>query len=244
MTGEPNPLTGPALEAGAPAPLALDVKPAWRKVALLGLLAAALLLIVYCSPLREYLTHLREISGQIRSLGLFGPAVVTFGVALLVAIGFPRLLMCVIAGMALGFWSGLLWAQLGTLLGNYAIFYFAGHAGRAWAEQYLAKRHRLRGLLREEGTWGVILARQIPIPGLLTNLACGLFSIRPRHFLIGTAIGQLPEAIPCTMIGAGTLEASFGKSAGLIGLAVAVAVVIWAVLRGLLRAHSPVAKPD
>jgi uncharacterized membrane protein YdjX (TVP38/TMEM64 family) len=235
MTVEPEPAIPSRLEAAQPAQVVLGSKPSWRKIALLGLVVAVLLAVVYLSSLRAYLERLQEISAHVRSLGVLGPAVLTLGVALLVAVGFPRLLFCVIAGMALGFWSGLLWAQLGTLLGNYAVFLLASTTGRAWAEHYLAKRHRLQGLIREEGTWGVVVARQIPVPGLIINLACGLLGLRHWHFLLGTAIGQLPEAIPCTLIGAGALEASYAKSAGLISLAVVVSVLLWVGLRRSLR---------
>jgi uncharacterized membrane protein YdjX (TVP38/TMEM64 family) len=238
MAVEPKPVAQAGIEAAQAAQAEPDARPSWRKIALLGVVVGGLMAIVYLSPLRAYVSDLREVSARIRSLGMVGPAVVTLGVAMLVAIGFPRLALCVIAGMALGFWSGLLWAQLGTLLGNYAIFLIAGSSGRVWAENYLAKRHRLRGLIQEEGTWGVILARQIPVPGLIVNLACGLFGVRHRHFLLGTAIGQLPEAIPCTLIGAGALEASFAKSAGVISLAVAVSVLVWVGLRRFIRARA------
>jgi hypothetical protein len=61
--------------------------------------AAAL---VYLSPLRAWLGRLREISGQIRGLGVLAPLVVTASIAVLVALGCPRLVFCAIAGMALG----------------------------------------------------------------------------------------------------------------------------------------------
>src|SRR5271166_2713857 len=122
--------------------------------------------------------------------------------------------------MALGFWSGMLWAQLGTLVGNYVLFIVARSAGRDWAERFLIQRGKLQAFLRLRGTLGVILARQLPLPGLVINLACALLPIRHRDFLFGTIVGQLPQAIPCTLIGAGALQASFKKSIGLIGLAV------------------------
>lgn len=218
-------------------------RPPWHKIILLALVAAVLLAIVYLSPLRMYLNRWHEISDSLRGLGMLAPVVLTLGVAVLVAAGFPRLLFCVIAGMALGFWSGLLWAQTGTLLGNYAIFLLARRGGHDWAQRYLSRRGRLHNLIRQEGVLGVILARQLPVPGLLVNLACGLLSIRHRHFLLGTLLGQLPEAIPCTLIGAGALQASFARSAGSIGLAVACAVLLWLGLRQLLR-RAGVAKAD
>ena len=216
--------------------MSADTKPPWRKLAVLAGVVVVLLGIVYLSPLRGYLGRLHQLSDQIRRLGWMAPGVLTLGVAVLVAVGFPRLLLCVIAGMALGFWQGLLWAQVGTLVGNYVLFLGARFFLHDWAVRLLAHRGRgLHDLVRQEGIAGVILARQVPVPGLVINLACGLLPLRQRQFLIGTVIGQLPEAIPCTLIGAGALGGSFQKSVGLIGLGVAVAIVGWMSLRWYLR---------
>ena len=229
-TIELKPGSSGAAQGGAAA-----ARPPWRKIVLLGAIFALALTLVYLSPLRAWLGGLRQVSGQIRSLGPLAPMAVVFGVAVLVALGFSRLLLCTLAGMALGFWSGLLWAQLGTLLGNYAIFLAARFLARRWAEQYVSKRGKLHALLEREGMAGVILARQMPLPGLLVNLACGLFPLSHRQFLVGTLLGQLPEAVPCTLIGAGALQPSLGGSVWVIGLAVAVAVLAWLALRRLLR---------
>src|SRR5258708_10854220 len=95
-------------------------------------------------------------------------------VALVVAMGFPRLIFCILAGMALGFWSGLLWAQLGTLIGNYALFLAARAFGRDWAERMVRKRPGLQRIVQQRGMLGVLLARQVPVPGVFINLACAL----------------------------------------------------------------------
>lgn len=211
-------------------------KAPWRNLAILAAFVVVLLAVVSVSPLGDYLGRMREVSDHLRGLGLLAPVVLTLGVAVLVALGFPRLLFCVIAGMALGFWSGLLWTQLGTLLGNYALFLAARSVGHDWALRALAKRgKRLHDLVREEGVAGVILARQLPVPGLAVNLACGLLPLRHRQFLLGTLIGQLPEAIPCTLFGAGVIGGSFKKSAGLIGLAVAASLLAWMAGRWFIR---------
>jgi uncharacterized membrane protein YdjX (TVP38/TMEM64 family) len=226
---------GPGREAGPP--MAGEAPPAlpWRKLLGLALGAALLLTIVYLSPLRGYLGRFREVSERIRAYGALAPAALATGVAGLVAIGFPRLLLCVVAGMTLGFWSGLFWAQLGTLAGNYLTFLAVRWGARGWAERYLSRHGKLNLWLKTDGTLGVILARQVPIPGLLVNLACGLFPLRHRHFLLGTLLGQLPEAIPCTLIGAGLLQRSFSRSAWVIGLGVTFAVLLWLGLRWLVR---------
>jgi len=212
-----------------------EAKPPWRRLLFLGIVLLALLALVYLTPLRAYLSRVREVSDSVRGLGALAPVVWTFGVAVLVAIGFPRLLLCVIAGMALGFWWGLLWTQLGTLLGNYAVFLVARKNSQGWAERYLSHRARLHNIIKQEGLAGVILARQVPLPGLVINLACGLVSLRHRDFLLGTIIGQLPQAVPFTMIGAGALQTSFSHSVKLIGAGVALAVIVWLTLRAALR---------
>lgn len=210
-------------------------KPSWQKIILLALGAGALLSIVYFSPLRHYLGHWQEVSQDIRNFGPLAPLVLTVSVAVLVAVGFPRLLFCVIAGMALGFWSGLLWAQLGTLVGNYALFLMARAGGRDWMHRFLSRRPQLQSTIQQRGALGVILARQVPLPGLVINLTCALLPIRHADFIVGTIIGQLPQAIPCTLIGAGVLQASFGKSIGLIGLAVVASILAWIGLRYATR---------
>ncbi len=209
--------------------------PSWKRVAALAIGAGILLTVIYVSPLRTYLSHWHQVSQDIRSFGALAPLVLTLSVAVLVAVGFPRLLFCVIAGMALGFWSGLLWAQLGTLLGNYALFVVARTGGRDLLQRLLSKREHLHSTIQERGALGVILARQVPLPGLVINLTCALLPVRHTDFILGTIIGQLPQAIPCTLIGAGALQPSFGKSIGLIGLAVIVAILGWFGLRFAIR---------
>ena len=214
-------------------------QPAWKQMAVLALVILTLLALVYFSPLRAYLSHWNDmrndIRNQIRSFGMLGPIILMSGVALLVAIGFPRLILCMIAGMAFGFWSGLLWAQLGTLVGNYILFVVARAGGRDLAQRFLDRRARFKGLIEQQGALGVILARQLPLPGLLVNFACALLPISHFDFLLGTAIGQLPQAIPSTLIGAGALQQSFTRSLSLIGLAVIFAVLAWIGLRFVLK---------
>src|SRR5579872_3878886 len=190
-------------------------RPSWKLLTLLLIGAGVFFTILYCSPLRPYLNRWQEVSDRIRGYGAMAPLVVVAGVAVLVALGFPRLLFCVIAGMALGFWSGLLWAQLGTLIGNYALFIAVRAGARDWAQRLLAGRSRTQALLQNRGMLGVLLARQLPLPGLVINLACALLPIRHQDFIIGTILGQLPQAIPCTLIGAGALQPSFQRSVGL-----------------------------
>jgi uncharacterized membrane protein YdjX (TVP38/TMEM64 family) len=224
------------LQAGVEPPSSGQGGKPWRGIILFCLTGGAMLSVAYFSPLRQYLSRYSEISGQLRSLGLLAPLSLTLLIALLVAVGFPRLPLCVLAGMSLGFWLGLLCGQTGALLGSYLVFGLARWSGRSWTDGYLAERKKIQSLIQRGGAWGVVLARQLPVPNMLVNVTCGLLPVSARDFAIGTVIGQIPQAIPCTLIGAGLLEESILKSMGLISLAIIAALFLWAALRpGAMR---------
>ncbi len=167
---------------------------------LFGLLVVAVIA-VYFTPLQEHLRKVRELKETIQAFGPMGRVVFALAVAALVAVGLPRLIFCPIGGMAFGFAEGLIWTQAATLLGYYGTFLFVRWGGR----ERVLRRHP--GLAHAHEVLGVhpvinlFLIRQLPISGLLVNLFMGVTHIRHRHFLLGTLLGFLPEAIPLTLVG-------------------------------------------
>ncbi len=168
------------------------------------------------------------MNDELANLGWMGPVAFVFLVAILVAVGVPRLLLCPAAGMAFGFWAGLLLSQAGTVLGYYVVFLFVRWGGRAFVLRHRPQLLRFTERIRHQGIPAVILARQLPVHGLLVNLVLSLSPIRHRDFLIGSAIGLIPEAVPCTLIGTGAAQASLARSAGLMVLAVVGLALAWA----------------
>jgi len=200
-----------------------------RVVLMLVALAAALGL-VYLTPLRRVLTEVHQLSSWLRGLGWTAPAVFVTAAAALIAIGCPRLLFCPIAGMAFGFLSGLLWAEVGALIGSYATFLFVRWGGREFALKKWPKLGRHAHLIAEKGVVSVVLIRQMPLSGIWISSVLGLTHVSHRDFLVGTAIGTLPGAIPATLLGAGVAQLSVGKGVACILLAAIWFVVVW---RGL-----------
>jgi uncharacterized membrane protein YdjX (TVP38/TMEM64 family) len=141
-----------------------------------------------------------------------------------------------LAGAALGFWLVLLITLLGTVLGHYAFFLFIRWGGREWVLHRWPKLRKWAQMIREQGVIGVILVRQIPAHSMLINLCLGLSHVKHRHFLLGTAIGVIPEAIPATLVGAGLVKASLKDSAGYLGVAAAAVAVLWITGSFVLRA--------
>jgi len=197
------------------------------KAGLLMAFLTACLVLIFLSPLRDYLSHYREITVRLGEMGGYAPLYFICGVAVLVFFGVPRLLLCPIGGMAFGFFWGLLWTQIGTLLGFYTAFLFIRWGGRDLVVRYAPKIGRLAKRLKRSGLPAVILVRQLPVNGFFTNLLLGLMPISHVHFLLGTTIGILPEAVPCTLIGSGAAQMSFGRGASYMTIAMVLMLVFW-----------------
>jgi uncharacterized membrane protein YdjX (TVP38/TMEM64 family) len=158
-------------------------------------------------------------------------------VAVLVAVGVPRLLLCPIGGMAFGFWQGLLWAQLGTMLGYYATFLFVRWSGRDFILRKWPRLNRYTRFSRKNGMISVLLIRQLPITGFYINLLLGLIPLSHADFLLGTVIGILPAAVPATLVGSGASAFSSGESKLYTLLAIAAGIALWFLAGRLLGSY-------
>ena len=116
---------------------------AWKPLIMLAVVAAAFAL-VYFTPARKYLGNIQSVKYWLLSLGWVGPAAWMGIVFVLVAAGMPRLLFCPIGGLAFGFWHGLLWTQVATLAGYYALFLFVRWGGRDFVLRHWPRVGRLK----------------------------------------------------------------------------------------------------
>jgi len=162
---------------------------------------AAALIATYLSPLREHLTHATVLREDLARFGGWAPAVFVVVMTGLTATGFPRMALYPVAGMAFGLAPGLLWSMIATVAGAFTTFLYARWAGRSLVMKKWPALARLSTRLDARGFLSVALIRQLPSPGFLTNLLFGISAVRTRCFLLGTALGALPSAIPATMLG-------------------------------------------
>ena len=203
----------------------------WKPLIMLVLVAAAFAF-VYFTPTRDYFSNIEGIKRWLLSLGWVGPAAWMGIVFALVAVGMPRLLFCPMGGLAFGFWHGLLWTQVATLAGYYALFLFVRWGGQDFALRHWPRVRRLKEHFHGHSAALLVFAvRQLPISGLLINFLLGLSPIRHRHFLLGTAFGILPEAIPFTLVASGVLKLT-GQNTPLyicaaIGFLLLVCAALW-----------------
>ena len=203
---------------------------AWKPLIMLVLVAAAFAF-VYFTPTHRYLSNVQGVKYWLLSLGWVGPAVWMAIVFALVSAGMPRLLFCPVGGLAFGFWHGLLWTQLATLAGYYALFLFVRWGGQDFILRHWPRVKRLKEHFHGHSAALLVFAvRQLPISGLVINFLLGLSPIRHRHFLLGTALGILPEAIPFTLVASGVFKLTGQNTPLYIAAAIAFLLFVCAAL--------------
>src|SRR5262249_38116145 len=139
--------------------------------------------------------------------------------------------ICVAAGAVFGFRIGFLLATIGTVLGHYGVFLFVRWGGREWVLRRWPKLRKWAEMIQEQGIVGVFLVRMLPGHSIIANVCLALSHVNHRDFLIGTALGLVPEAVPATLVGAGLVKPSAIDSAGYLALAALAVAGVWIALR-------------
>ncbi len=231
MHSDPGPCIPDADKDFSPNGVEKYISRAGLKLFILAAVAAASLLFIHFTGIKEYLGNIHKIKEQLDNFGIWAPLMFAAVVAPLVALGAPRLLFCALGGMAFGFLQGLIWSQVGTLLGAYLTFVFARWGGRQWVGQKIAglESKTLKKLIDNPSVLSVFLIRQVPVGGFFINLFLGVTSISTGTFLLGSLLGFLPEAVVVTLIGSG-----LGKESAFDALfQVLIAVVCAALILGI-----------
>lgn len=205
--------------------------PAIRKDLIFLLVFVIMIFVAYISPLKQYSEKVPELCEKIKQTGMLAPVIFTLGVCVLVCAGVPRLILWPIGGMAFGFIGGLTCCSLGALMADYIVFLFLRWGGRDFVLKHSQMLNKLPKVLEHGGIPAVILARQMPLHGMLINLVLGLSPVKHRDFLIGSFIGLLPEAIPFTLIGMGVKHGTLWHNMIYVMLAFLALVVIWLLIK-------------
>jgi uncharacterized membrane protein YdjX (TVP38/TMEM64 family) len=236
LTQSPEPPTKVATDAAPAAAPTMDKSGGLGRVILLAVVLSVAAALSYFLPVRSWLRGSGQAHQIIQAMGIWIYPAGILAFAILVACGVPRLLLGALAGIILSFWGGLLVGQCGTMLGYYAVFLFTRWGGRDWALRRWPPLRKWASVVHEHGTMGVILLRQLPIHGIFINLGLGISHVKHRHFLIGTFIGSLPEAIPATLAGAGLVKGSIKMTTGYLTIALVVLAALWIGCGTMLKA--------
>ena len=145
------------------------------------------------------------VDSTIRDHGLRGKVLfITIG-GVFVAVGLPRQVICFLAGYGLGFTNGCLVALAATTLGCIITFFYARFLGRDFvARKFQTKIHRIDNFLADNPFAMTLLIRFLPAgSNLLTNLAAGVSKVGAVPFILGSAIGYIPQTAVFALVGSG-----------------------------------------
>lgn len=156
------------------------------------------------------LDHLQQSRSAILAWGHWAPIVFVLLGTTGVAVGFPRLVLSAIGGVAFGPWGGTIYAMVGTLLGSILTFQFARRVARKSIEERFKRRWpHIRARLRQDGFPLMLLIRLCPIGNnYITNLLAGASPVRSTHFILASSIGFLPETAIFAMLGDAAVRAN------------------------------------
>ncbi len=204
LSSEQQPDDSQTRDAALPAPGELpSLRKLFSKGIVMVLVALVIAAVLHFTQLDRLLQELQDGKSKISEWGWAAPLVFTGMTAFFVAIGVPRLVFCFLGGLGFGFVQGLFWSQLGTIIGAYLTYLFARYLARSWVLERMQRHPSLRKWFGSPSILSVFLVRQIPVGGVLLNLALGVSTVGSVQFLLGSLLGFMPEAIIVTLVGSG-----------------------------------------
>jgi uncharacterized membrane protein YdjX (TVP38/TMEM64 family) len=131
-------------------------------------------------------------------------------------VAMPITLLILATAFVFGPLEGFAYALAGSLLGAGVTFWLGRALGRGTVRRLAGSRlNKLSRLLGRRGLLAVITVRILPVaPFTLVNMVAGASHLRPRDFLIGTALGMLPGIVAVVLFSDRLAAAVFEPTAG------------------------------
>ncbi|MEQ1591516.1 MAG: VTT domain-containing protein [Thiobacillaceae bacterium] len=193
------------------------------KVAFKGLaLILSLALLGYLFKTSDLGDSINEtwIDAHVRRHGVQGVLLFLMMGAIFTGIGLPRQIIAFLGGYAFNIVLGTFLGTLAALLGCALTFTYARLFGKSLLRARLGERaRRFDAFIHDHPFSMTLLIRLLPVgSNVLTNLAAGISSIRPRAFFAGSFLGYLPQSLVFALVGSGVHIAPGLKLGGAIAL--------------------------
>lgn len=153
------------------------------------------------------------MDAHVRGQGALGWLTFLGLAALGTAVGLPRQVVSFLAGYVYGFLAGTLLGVAGTALGAALSFFYARVLGRGPVARRMARRDARNGpgriaradaFLARAPFSTALIVRLMPVgSNILTNLLAGVSSVPALPFLLGSALGFVPQTAIFALLGSG-----------------------------------------
>lgn len=232
----------------------MKAKPLWVMAAAAGIAAATALCVQYGTPLGRTATHLFELATDreqlqalLTTMGWAAPAVfVLFQVLQVVLAPFPGEASGFVGGYLFGTLFGFVYSTVGLTIGSWINFSIGRYLGRRYVRKRIPRSQldRFDILVKHRGLPVVFLL--FLLPGFPKDYLClflGLFPISGKIFLLMAAVGRMPGTLMLSLQGAALFERMYGVFAGILGICLILAVVVFC-LRDRLYAWGEVSAQE
>lgn len=185
-----------------------------------GLVAAAYL--IELTALGELLDK-AWVDRAVRGHGVSGELLFLGMGALAIAVGVPRQAISFLAGYAFDVALGTLLGVVATVGGCIITFAYARWFGRGLiAGRFPGWIRRIESFIHDNTFSMTVLMRLLPAgSNVLTNLAAGVANIRAVPFVLGSALGYIPQTLVFALVGSGvTLDPLFRIGLGAVLLVI------------------------
>ncbi|MEG3768131.1 TVP38/TMEM64 family protein [Alteromonas sp. 14N.309.X.WAT.G.H12] len=167
-----------------------------------------------------------------RANGIRGILQYLLASVILLSLGLPRQLVAFMGGYAFGVAEGILYSTLAAIFSCAIVMTVSRYLARPVAMHFFKSRvSQLDSFLLQSPLLKSIIIRLLPVGNnLLTNVLAGLSNISYRGFLLGSAIGYIPQMAVFALMGKGILVDSELKliiSIGLFSLSSALSAYLY-----------------
>jgi phospholipase D1/2 len=188
-------VTRPQRQSGGP-------RPAWAKIAVLGVVFFACFLAWRYTPLAEVVNadHVMEWARALRR-SPWAPLAIIAVYTPAAFLMFPRPLITLLAVIAFGPWKGFAIAITG-IIGSALATYFVGRSLPEKTLQRLAGRklERTTQAIRKRGLLSVFAVSVAPVaPFPVVGMVAGAVKIKLWHYVLGTVMGMTPGTLATTV---------------------------------------------
>lgn len=190
------------------------LRPVLKGLALLAILGG-LIGLGRALGLEQHLADREWMLEHVQGRGVEGYLFFVGVTALSTGLGLPRQIPAFLGGFVFGGALGALLATIGTGLGCALDFTIARTLGREFVLARFGKRvARLDTFLRTGPFRTSLAIRLLPVGhNLLTSVAAGVTSIPPLPFILGSALGYVPQNLVFALFGAGiNAESGLGRA--------------------------------
>ncbi|MBI5039875.1 MAG: TVP38/TMEM64 family protein [Gammaproteobacteria bacterium] len=145
------------------------------------------------------------IDSEVRGKGMAGELLFLGMGAVATAIGAPRQAISFLAGYAFDLAWGTALGVTATVGGCVISFFYARWFGRSLvAARFPDRIQRIEDFIRDNTFSMTLLIRLLPMgSNLVTNLAAGVTRVRAVPFVLGSALGYIPQTLVFALVGSG-----------------------------------------